>query len=85
VQIFRLSLLCALQNELHPICASFVQQTICTSTLFFVLTPLATLWAVLLNVCQFAMMDYFDILLEQLIFLLPFCVMVQNGNSFVLT
>ncbi len=60
-------------------------QSICTSTLFFVLTPLATLWAVLLDVCSFAMMDYVDILSNWLIILLPFCVMVQNGNSFVLT
>jgi hypothetical protein len=43
------------------------------------------LWAILLNVCPFAMMDYVDILSERSIILLPFCVMVQNGNSFVLT
>jgi hypothetical protein len=84
-RLFRLSLLCALQNELHPVCASFVQPIHLHIRTFFVLTPLATLWAVLLNVCPFAMMDYVDILSERLIILLPFCVMVQNGNSFVLT
>ncbi len=84
-KLLRLSLLCALQNELHPVCASFVQPFHLHIHTFFVLTPLATLWAVLLDVCPFAMMDYVDILSERLITLLPFCVMVQNGNSFVLT
>jgi hypothetical protein len=83
--LFRLSLSCALQNELHPVCASFVQPIHLLIHTFFVLTPLATLWAILLNVCPFAMMDYIDILLEWLIIFLPFCVMVQNGNSLVLT
>jgi hypothetical protein len=78
-------LLCALQNELHPVCASFVQLIHLHIHTFFVLTPLAMLWAVLLDVCPFAMMYYVDNLSERLMILLPFCVMVQNGSSFMLT
>jgi hypothetical protein len=64
-RLFRLSVLCALQNELHPICASFVQPIHLHIHTFFFLTPLVTLWAVLLNVCPFAMMDHADILSER--------------------
>jgi hypothetical protein len=81
----QLSLLHALQNELHPVCASFAQPIHLHIHPFFVLTPLAMLRAILLDVCPFTMMDYVDILLERLIILLTFCIMVQNGNSFVLT
>ncbi len=66
-RLFRLTLLYALQNELHPVCASFVQPIHLHIHTFFVLTPLATLWAILLDVCPFAMMDYVHILLEWLI------------------